>query len=160
MSLPASAAPIAVKSATGVITATGVWGMLITLASILIVAVVAYIKVMPRLKELENTNNAGLRKEFIDEMAALRGEVRSSREESEGLREEVRTLRQEVRRRDDKIDQLRSEIRELHGVIDGMRRENMAAQIHGQRAVVEAMPDDLVPPATRAALKRIQGAAE
>lgn len=118
MSLTTQAAPIAVRSATGLITATGVWGMLLTLASILIVAVVAYIRVMPRLKELENANNAGLRKEFIEEMAALRDEVKGLRNEN---------------------DLLRGEIRELHRVIDGLRRQNNAAQISGQRVVVDAL---------------------
>jgi uncharacterized protein YoxC len=139
MIITAAAAPIAVKSATGVLTAAGVWSGVAVIVVAMIGAVVAYIRIMPRLREVENSNNAGLRKEFIEEMAALRGEVRSSREESEGLREEVRTLRQEVRNRDDKIDALRSEIRELHGVIDGMRRENQAAQISGQRAIVETL---------------------
>lgn len=136
MVLPSSVAPIAVKSTTGVFTATGVWGLLVTFTSILIVAVVAYIRIMPRLKELENTNNAGLRREFIDEMAALRTEATA-------LRGEVNSLRDQVRRRDDKIDLLRQEIHELHGVIDGMRRENQAAQISGQRAIrqhLESLP--------------------
>lgn len=122
MALPSAVAPIAVKSATGVLTATGVWGMLLTLASILIVGVVAYIRIVPRLRELENANNAGLRKEFIDEMTELRKEVKGLRDEN--------TL-------------LRREIHELHGVIDGMRRENQAAQISGQRAIrhhLESLP--------------------
>jgi predicted nuclease with TOPRIM domain len=146
MSITAAVAPVAVKSATGVLTAAGVWSGVAVICVALIGAVVAYIKVMPRLRELENANNAGLRKEFIEEMAALRGEVKSAREEtnasrleSEGMRDEVRALRTEVRKRDDKIDQLRTEIRELHGVIDGMRRENMAAQISGQRVIVDTL---------------------
>lgn len=132
MSLPAAAAPIAVKSATGVITATGIWSILLTLAGILIVAVVAYIKIMPRLRELEINNNAGLRKEFIEEMAALRGEVTGMREENGELRDEVKGLRTE-----NKV--LREEIRELHGVIDGLRRENQSAQISGQRVIADTL---------------------
>lgn len=84
--------------------------------------------------------NGEVRQEFIDEMAALRGEVKSSREESEGLREEIRTLRSEVRKRDDKIDQLRDEVRSLHGVIDGMRRENLGAHTSAQRVIAERLP--------------------
>jgi uncharacterized membrane protein YhiD involved in acid resistance len=127
VSLAAAAAPIAVKSATGVLTAAGVWSGVLALG---LLVVLAYIKVMPRLRELENTNNAGIRKEFIAEMAELR--------------EEVRGLRTEVRERDNKIDQLRNEIRELHGVIDGMRRENLAAQLTGQSVVARTMPQSPV----------------
>lgn len=129
MGLASTAAPIAVKSATGLLTATGVWSAVAVITVAVIGAVVAYIRIMPRLRELENTNNAGLRREFIEEMAALRAEVT--------------TLREQVRQRDDKIDLMRREIGELHAVIDGMRRENQAAQISGQRVIqdhLQALP--------------------
>lgn len=138
MILIAAVAPIAVKSATGVLTAAGVWSGVAVVCVALIGVVVAYIRVMPRLRELENTNNAGIRREFIEEMAELR--------------EEVKGLRQDVRERDDKIDQLRNEIRELHGVIDGMRRENLTAQLAGQSAVARTMPQS---PAMERALRTI-----
>lgn len=136
MILFSAAAPIAVKSATGVLTAAGVWSGVAVVVVAMIGAVVAYIKIMPRLRELEDTkklrllelennNNAGLRKEFIEEMAELRAEVRN--------------LRKEVQTRDDKIDLLRAEITELHGLIDGMRRENQAAQISGQRVIADTL---------------------
>ncbi len=129
MMLLSAAAPIVVKSATGVLTATGIWSLVGTVGLGLIGCVVAYIRIMPRLRELEHTNNAGLRKEFIDEMATLR--------------EEVQKLRVEVRDRDDKIDLLRREIGELHSVIDGLRRQNQTAQISGQRVIqdhLESLP--------------------
>lgn len=118
MSLTTGIAPVAVKSATGVLTAAGVWSGVTVVLTIVVLAVVAYIRILPRLKELEINNSAGLRKEFIDEMGALRRDVKDLRNEN---------------------DLLRKEIRELHGVIDGLRRANQAAQISGQRVVADAL---------------------
>lgn len=84
------------------------------------------------LRKLENENNAGLRKEFIDEMHALRTEVTGLRDDNATLRNEVKGLRGEN-------DLLRTELREMHNVIDGMRRENQSAQISGQRVIVDAL---------------------
>lgn len=132
MSLTAAAAPVVVKSAAGGLIASGVWTVVGMITVAIIGAIVAYIKIMPRLRELENSNNAGLRKEFIEEMGALRGEVSGLRTENGHLRNEVRDLREEG-------DLLRKEIRELHGVIDGLRRQNQTAQISGQRVVADAL---------------------
>lgn len=90
---------------------------------IVAILVAALIRILPRLKELEIGKNAGLRREFIEEMHALRVEVSESREEVKSLRSENEALRKEVR--------------ELHGVIDGMRRENLTANIEMQRAQIK-----------------------
>lgn len=129
----AAAAPIAVKSATGVLTAAGVWSGVIAL---LLICVLAYIKIIPRLKELENTNNAGIRREFIDEMAALREEVVQLRTENA---------------------QLRAEVRELHNAMDGMRRQNLQEGASAAGAILAALPEAAIPPATAAALRRVRG---
>lgn len=129
MNLATSTAPVVVKSATGILTAAGVWSGVLVL---ILVCVLAYIKIMPRLRELENNNNAGLRKEFIEEMAALRSEVSGLRSDNAELRKGMSDLR-------DENDLLRKEIRELHGVIDGLRRQNQTAQISGQRVVVDML---------------------
>lgn len=63
--------------------------------------------------------NGEVRSEFIEEMQALRTEVK-------GLRDENVNLRQEVR--------------ELHSVIDGMRREGLASQLSAQRVVADLIP--------------------
>lgn len=63
--------------------------------------------------------NGEVRQEFIDEMKALREEVKGLRRENDSLREEVRSL---------------------HGVIDGMRRESLAGHLSAQRVVAEALP--------------------
>ncbi|NLS27924.1 hypothetical protein S2M10_29260 [Sphingomonas sp. S2M10] len=72
--------------------------------------------------KLQIEANSGLRREFIDEMHALRSEVKALREEN-GL--------------------LRREISELHRIIDGMRRENLSAQISGQRVIQRTLMDQL-----------------
>lgn len=77
-----------------------------------------YVLGRPKMFELEIAKNSGLREEFIEEMAALRAEVKGLREENEHLRREIR---------------------ELHGVIDGMRRENLTAHLAGQRVVAESL---------------------
>lgn len=79
--------------------------------------------------------NGEVRSEFIDEMQALRLEVK-------GLRDENVNLRQEVR--------------ELHSVIDGMRREGLSGQLSAQRVVAEMMPQT---PAMERALKTLNGIA-
>jgi cell division protein FtsB len=75
--------------------------------------------------------NGEVRHEFIEEMQALRSEVK-------GLRDENVNLRQEVR--------------ELHAVIDGMRREGLSGQISAQRVVAEMMPQT---PAMERALRSL-----
>lgn len=83
--------------------------------------------------------NGEVRSEFIEEMQALRLEVKGLRDEN---------------------DSLRKEVRELHGVIDGMRREALQAGISTQRAVVESLPPGFVPAKTQEALDRIKGIGE
>lgn len=87
--------------------------------AIVAVLLAAFIRAWPKLKELEIGKNAGLRREFIEEMQALREEVT-------GLRNENGMLRQEVR--------------ELHKVIDGMRRGNLASNIEIQREIIGDRP--------------------
>lgn len=82
--------------------------------------------------------NGEVRSEFIEEMQALRTEVKGLRDEN---------------------DSLRKEVRELHGVIDGMRREALQAGISTQRAVVESLPAGFVPLKTQEALDRMKGTA-
>lgn len=100
----------------------------------LCVAIVGLFGILARqwvpLRKIQVEENAGLRKEFIEEMAALRLEVSGLRLDNEGLRKGQDALRGEN-------ELLRKEVRELHGVIDGLRRENQAAQISGQRAIRE-----------------------
>ena len=90
-------------------------------------------------------DNKGLRSEFIAEMHDLRDEVRAGRAENESLRDEVRALRAEN-------ESLRVEVRELHVIIDGLRRENLAAQLSGQREIMANMPHS---PAIERQLKRL-----
>lgn len=77
--------------------------------------------------------NGEVRSEFIEEMQALRVEVKGLRDENENLRREVR---------------------DLHGVIDGMRREGLAGQLTAQRVVAEMMPQT---PAMERALRTLDG---
>lgn len=77
--------------------------------------------------------NGEVRKEFIEEMHALRDQIGGLRDDNETLRGEVRTLRREN-------DSLRDEVRSLHGVIDGMRRENLTGHIAAQRVIADALP--------------------
>lgn len=79
--------------------------------------------------------NGEVRTEFIEEMQALRVEVKGLREEN---------------------DSLRKEVRELHGVIDGMRREGLSGQLSAQRIVADMMPQT---PAMERALKTLNGIA-
>lgn len=79
--------------------------------------------------------NGEVRSEFIEEMQALRLEVKGLRDENVSLR---------------------GEVRELHGVIDGMRREALQAGISTQRAVAQSLPPGFVPPATQEALNRMK----
>lgn len=88
--------------------------------------------------------NGEVRKEILEQLSALR-------DDNDALRDEIRLLRNEN-------DALRTEVRSLHGIIDGMRRESMQAGFSTQRAVVDSLPRELVPPATREALDRIAGA--
>lgn len=89
--------------------------------------VVAIVRIIPQMAKLKVEENAGLRREFIDEMRQLRDEVTQLRTEN---------------------DILRKEVRELHGVIDGMRRENLTSHIVTQR---DALGDrELSPPMQRA----------
>lgn len=74
--------------------------------------------------------NGEVRQEFIDEMKALRDEVRELRDENSALRREIS---------------------ELHGVIDGMRRDQLTGQLATQTVIARQM-GGMVPPATRAAL--------
>lgn len=90
--------------------------------------------------------NGEVRKEILEQLGALR-------DDNDALRDEIRLLRNEN-------DALRTEVRSLHGIIDGMRRESMQAGFSTQRAVVESLPREMVPPATREALDRITGAGE
>lgn len=99
-------------------------GLLVTLITI-------FLKNRFENRKLTVEENAGLRKEFIDEMHALRKEVRDLRREN---------------------DQLRDEVRGLHGVIDGMRRENLTGQLTAQRVMAENMPQT---PAMDRALKKL-----
>lgn len=87
--------------------------------------------------------NGEVRQEFIDEMAALRVEVRESRDEIRELRDENTALRREIG--------------ELHGVIDGMRRENLAAQHSAQRVVADALPKSPQIERALSALGNVQG---
>jgi predicted nuclease with TOPRIM domain len=90
-------------------------------------------------RRLTIEENAGLRKEFIEEMAALRHEVKDLRGEVRARDDKIDALRIETAKRDEKIDLLRAEITELHGIIDGMRRENQASHISGQRVIADAI---------------------
>ena len=67
----------------------------------------------------------------------------------EALSTEVRELREETARQ-------RTEIRSLHDLIDSMTRGDLQARISTQSAVLQNLPADFVPPATAAALNRIQ----
>jgi uncharacterized protein YlxW (UPF0749 family) len=69
-------------------------------------------------RKLKIEENSGLRREFIEEMGALRQEVRDLRGENEILRKEIR---------------------ELHAILDGVRRENQTAQVSGQRVIADAL---------------------
>jgi len=142
-----------------------------TLISIMIGLIVALLRIQLANRKMTIQVNGEVRQEFIDEMAALRSEVKASREEneklresarteSEGLRGEVRTLREEVRKRDDKIDQLRDEVRSLHGVIDGMRREGLSSQLSAQRVIADALPTTPAMDRALRSLNDIQGDAK
>lgn len=68
----------------------------------------------------------------------------------EALSREVASLREEN-------TALRHEVRELHGLIDGMRRGDMQARASAQVLELRAKSPDTLPPATAAALDRIEG---
>lgn len=123
------------------------------LISLMITLLVFLLKYQLANRKMTIQVNGEVRQEFINEMHALRDQVTGLRDDNEGLRVEIRTLRREN-------DQLRDEVRSLHGVIDGMRRDNLQSGLSTQRAVVDSLPRELVPPATRAALDRIKGAGE
>lgn len=117
-------------------------------ATLLVSLIALFLKNRLESRKLTIGENAGLRKEFIEEMAVLRGELhsardelRSARDESGSLRDEVRNLRAEVRNRDDQIIALRGEVRELHGVIDGLRRETQTGSIAAQRVIARGITD-------------------
>ena len=84
-------------------------------------------------RKLTVEENSGLRAEFIAEMAALRQEVHSLRDEN---------------------DKLRREVRGLHETIDGLRRQNVQDQISALRS----FPPGEVPRGTREMLERIDAA--
>jgi hypothetical protein len=93
----------------------------------------------PKMRELDISEDAGIRAFMAEQMDGLRVEIKTLREENQSLRNEVRGL---------------------HGVIDGMRREALQAGISTQRAVVGSLPRDFVPEKTREALDRIEGTGE
>lgn len=99
-----------------------------------------YVLARPKMRELEIRENAGLRKEFIEEMAALRAEVADLRVENSHLRDEIRAL---------------------HGVIDGMRREQLQFGASEHAVLARSVPD-LSPEMSRAldALGRVKGVSE
>lgn len=84
-------------------------------------------------RKLTIEENAGLRKEFLDEMHSMRDQLGGLRDDNDKLRGEVRSLRAEN-------DNLRTEVRGLHAVIDGLRRETQGAAISAQRVVAANMP--------------------
>lgn len=88
-------------------------------------------------RKLSITENSGLRQEFIEEMHALREEVKGLRSEN---------------------GQLRDEVRQLHSVIDGMRRGALEGGISAQRVVLDALPAGSVSPAIKSAGERAQRA--
>lgn len=99
-----------------------------------------YVLSRPRMRELDIGENSGLRKEFIEEMAALREEVAGLRVEN---------------------GELRREIRALHGIIDGMRRGQLQADLSEHSAMARQLPG-LTAEMDRAldALERVKGVAE
>lgn len=123
------------------------------LISIMITLLVIAMKNQIANRKMTIQVNGEVRQEFIAEMHALRDSVGGLREDNDKLRGEVRTLRREN-------DQLRDEVRSLHGVIDGMRRDNLQSGLSTQRAVVDSLPRDMVPPSTLAALDRLKGQGE
>lgn len=98
-----------------------------------------YVLQRTKMRELDIGEAESLRAAFVGEMTALRAEISGLREENAGLR---------------------AEVRQLHGIIDGMRRQNLQAGNSAARAVAEALPEEIIPPATRAALERIKGTGE
>lgn len=99
-------------------------------------------------RKLTIEDNRGIRSEFIDEMRALREDMKGLRTENSGLHAAVSELREEN-------TNLRREIRELHGVIDGLRRQTLTGQIETQRTIVESLPPDVVSPAISNALRQL-----
>lgn len=98
-----------------------------------------YVLARPRMLELEIGQNTGLRKEFIEEMQALREEVKGLRLEN---------------------GELRHEIRELHQIIDGMRREQLQAGASEHAVLARHLP--LTPAMSRAldSLDQVKGTGE
>lgn len=89
------------------------------LISIMITLLVIAMKNQIANRKMTIQVNGEVRSEFIEEMQALRLEVKGLRDENVNLRQEVRSL---------------------HSIIDGMRREGISGYISAQRVVADNLP--------------------
>lgn len=74
-----------------------------------------------------------------------------------GWRELIEELSKQVADLRAENGQLRDEVRQLHTIMEGMRRQNLQEGSSAARAVLAALPQENIPPATREALRRVRG---
>lgn len=73
------------------------------------------------------------------------------------LTEQVDRLSKQVADLQTENGQLRTEVRDLHSVLEGIRRQNLQEGSSAAAAVLAAIPQENIPPATRDALRRVRG---
>lgn len=73
------------------------------------------------------------------------------------LTEQVERLSKQVTDLQTENGQLRAEVRDLHGALEGIRRQNLQEGSSAANAILSAIPQDSIPPATRDALRRVRG---
>lgn len=74
-----------------------------------------------------------------------------------GWRELIEELSKQVADLRAENGQLRDEVRQLHTIMEGMRRQNLQEGSSAAKAVLASLPPENIPPATRAALRRVRG---
>lgn len=92
--------------------------------------------------------------EYLIETHKLKAQAK--KDDRQGYGDLIETLSTEVRELLEETARQRIEIRSLHELIDGMTRGDLQARISTQSAVLHKLPPDFVPPATAAALDRIE----
>jgi len=97
-------------------------------------------------------------------IATRKTDIEEGEFDRKGWKELIDTLTSQVERLSRQVSdlqtengQLRSEVRELHSTMEGMRRQNLQEGSSAAAALMNALPEAAVPPATRAALKRMRG---
>jgi len=96
--------------------------------------------------------------EYLIETHRLRAQEK--KDDRQGYGELIEALSREVHELRAETTRQRAEIRSLHDLIDGMTRGDLQARRSAQVVELHALPAGSVPPATAAAIGRMEGNGE